>query len=125
VALKLYSNSWRIKGVATTPKKKAQNGDVVCILLYRSQSISLGDLIIFPTTSKSLPQPYRAIDSPGFGNNNNKALGQKGEHWPADFFNSCHQLTVSKKNCYGARIQDIQTTDLGSDTRAISLIGNP
>jgi hypothetical protein len=28
VALKLYSNSWRIKGVATTPKKKAQNDDV-------------------------------------------------------------------------------------------------
>jgi hypothetical protein len=46
-----------------------------------------GRFNIFPTTSKSLPQPYRAIDSPGFGNNNNKALGQKGEHWPADFFN--------------------------------------
>jgi hypothetical protein len=28
VALKLYLNSWRIKGVATTPKKKAQNGGV-------------------------------------------------------------------------------------------------
>jgi hypothetical protein len=28
VALKLYSNSWRIKSVATTPKKKAQNDDV-------------------------------------------------------------------------------------------------
>jgi hypothetical protein len=24
---KLYSNSWRIQGVAITPKKKAQNGD--------------------------------------------------------------------------------------------------
>jgi hypothetical protein len=28
VALKLYSNSWRIKGVATTPKEKAQNSGV-------------------------------------------------------------------------------------------------
>jgi len=27
VALKLYSNSWRIKGAATTPMKKTQNGD--------------------------------------------------------------------------------------------------
>jgi len=26
MALKFYLNSWRIKGVATTPKKKAQNG---------------------------------------------------------------------------------------------------
>jgi hypothetical protein len=25
---KLYPNSWRIKSIATTPKKKAQNGDV-------------------------------------------------------------------------------------------------
>jgi hypothetical protein len=24
---KLYSNSWRIRGATTTPKKKAQNGD--------------------------------------------------------------------------------------------------
>jgi hypothetical protein len=28
VALKLYSNNWRIKGAATTPKKKAHNDDV-------------------------------------------------------------------------------------------------
>jgi hypothetical protein len=28
VALKLYSNSWRIKSAATTPKKKAENGGV-------------------------------------------------------------------------------------------------
>jgi hypothetical protein len=28
MALKLYSNSWRIKSDATTPKKKAQNGGV-------------------------------------------------------------------------------------------------
>jgi hypothetical protein len=28
MALKLYSNSWRIKDIATTPKKKAQNGGV-------------------------------------------------------------------------------------------------
>jgi hypothetical protein len=26
--LRVALNSWRIKGVATTPKKKAQNGDV-------------------------------------------------------------------------------------------------
>jgi hypothetical protein len=26
VALKMYSNSWRIKGAATTPKRKTQNG---------------------------------------------------------------------------------------------------
>jgi hypothetical protein len=25
---KLYWNSWRIQGPATTPKKKAQNGDI-------------------------------------------------------------------------------------------------
>jgi hypothetical protein len=46
-----------------------------------------GRFNIFPTTSTSPLQPYRAIDSPGFGNNSNKALGQNGEHWPADFFN--------------------------------------
>jgi hypothetical protein len=28
VALKLYSNSWRMKNATTTPKQKTQNGGV-------------------------------------------------------------------------------------------------
>jgi hypothetical protein len=35
VALKLYLNSWKIKGVATTPKKKTRNDGVeMCAQSY-------------------------------------------------------------------------------------------